>query len=126
MIRVSPVFPLLPLAVYAGVRATGDRDTHCWIVPIEGLEWVINLPPLLAILVGSLCLARAQPRACDPVAYFMIGMMHCVVWSFCASRLSSEITIFSPQINIIFVVNIIRILVSIVRAPNNNEPLQYR
>lgn len=54
MAVVPPVFPLLPLAVYAGVRGLGDRNAHCWIVPIEGLEWVINLPPLLAILVGDL------------------------------------------------------------------------
>lgn len=72
-------FPLVPLTVYSVVRGLGEDNTHCWIVPNERLDWIINLPPLLAILI-----------------------------------------------NIIFVVNIIRILVSKVRATNANEPSQYR
>ncbi|XP_069191025.1 calcitonin gene-related peptide type 1 receptor-like [Procambarus clarkii] len=72
-------FPLVPLTIYAVIRGQGEGNTHCWIVPVEGLDWVINLPPLLAILI-----------------------------------------------NVIFVVNIIRILVSKVRATSANEPSQYR
>ncbi|XP_042219913.1 calcitonin gene-related peptide type 1 receptor-like [Homarus americanus] len=72
-------FPLVPLTVYSVVRGLRDDNTDCWIMPNESLDWIINLPPLLAILI-----------------------------------------------NIIFVVNIIRILVSKVRATNGNEPSQYR
>lgn len=73
------VFPLLPLSIYVGVRAYWKGNKNCWILPMDDLDWIINLPPLLALLI-----------------------------------------------NVVFVVNIIRILVGIMRAPNANEPTQYR
>ncbi|XP_066943740.1 uncharacterized protein [Macrobrachium rosenbergii] len=72
------VFPLVPLSIYTGLRAARSDSARCWLVPID-YDWIMYLPPLLALLI-----------------------------------------------NIIFLVNIIRILVSKVRATNSNEPSQYR
>ncbi|XP_066943744.1 uncharacterized protein [Macrobrachium rosenbergii] len=72
------VLPLIPLSIYAIFRAIGSHNSHCWLVPLE-LDWIINFPPLLALVV-----------------------------------------------NVVFLVNIIRILVNKVRASNSNEPSQYR
>ncbi|KAK4309712.1 hypothetical protein Pmani_018642 [Petrolisthes manimaculis] len=72
-------FPLVAVGVYSVARGLTHPNTHCWILPCGPLEWIINIPPLLAILI-----------------------------------------------NIVFLVNIIRILVSKVRATSGTEPSQYR
>ncbi|KAK8406217.1 hypothetical protein O3P69_007140 [Scylla paramamosain] len=73
--------PAVVMVVYGGLRSLLQLgDERCWMLPAEGgLDWLINLPPLLAILA-----------------------------------------------NIVFLFNIIRILVSKVRAGRGSEPSQYR
>ncbi|XP_045128714.1 calcitonin gene-related peptide type 1 receptor-like isoform X2 [Portunus trituberculatus] len=73
--------PAVVMVVYGGLRSLLQLgDERCWMLPADGgLNWLINLPPLLAILA-----------------------------------------------NIVFLFNIIRILVSKVRAGRGSEPSQYR
>ena len=45
-----PVFPVVPVAVYAALRAE-LADEQCWVVPVDAYEWVLNAPCLLSLLV---------------------------------------------------------------------------
>lgn len=71
-------FPVLPVIVYA-VQRKYYSDEDCWAQPTEPIEWFLNVPSLLSLLV-----------------------------------------------NMIFLVNIIRMLVIILRAPHHHEHRQYR
>lgn len=71
-------FPVLPVIVYALLRKIFS-DNDCWALPTDPIEWVLNVPSLLSLLV-----------------------------------------------NMIFLVNIIRVLVIKLRAPHHHEPSQYR
>ncbi|XP_037089833.1 calcitonin gene-related peptide type 1 receptor-like [Pollicipes pollicipes] len=72
------VFPVIPVAVYAALRAH-HADEQCWVVPVEMYEWVLNAPCLLSLVMCAL-----------------------------------------------FLINIIRVLVTKLRAQHANEPSQYR
>ncbi|ODM98118.1 Calcitonin-like peptide type 1 receptor [Orchesella cincta] len=72
------VFPLFPVAFYAGFRILAAND-KCWVVPKDEWEWALNGPSLLSLLVNAL-----------------------------------------------FLINIIRVLVTKLRAAHAQEPSQYR
>jgi len=47
----STGFPVLPVTVYALMRKIYS-DNDCWALPTELIEWVLNVPCLLSLLVS--------------------------------------------------------------------------
>ncbi|CAG7728829.1 unnamed protein product [Allacma fusca] len=45
------VFPIIPTAIYAGLRLY-DANEKCWVIPEETYEWVVNIPSLLSLLAN--------------------------------------------------------------------------
>jgi hypothetical protein len=47
----SAGFPVLPVIVYALLRKIFS-DNDCWALPTDPIEWVLNVPSLLSLLVS--------------------------------------------------------------------------
>lgn len=50
-------FPVLPVIVYALLRKMYS-DNDCWALPTEFIEWVLNVPCLLSLLVNMIFLVN--------------------------------------------------------------------
>ncbi|RXG55692.1 hypothetical protein Avbf_09848 [Armadillidium vulgare] len=70
---------MVPVMLYSVFRASWYTNEHCWNLPIEGVEWLVQIPPLLALMI-----------------------------------------------NLFFIINVMRILLSKVRNKNDFEPYHFR